>query len=160
MAVATGPEATWVCDGCAGANPVGTRFCGHCGRPVTGAPAAPAAPPAQRRLVTAVFADISGFTELTGRLDPDEVAEVIDRVVRSLADVVGRHDGWIEKYAGDALLALFGAPRSHEDDAERALAVALEMHEALDALRPGLPSHARQLELHVGVNSGHGIARI
>lgn len=160
MAVAIGPEATWVCDGCAGANPAGTRFCGHCGRPAAGAPAAPPAPPAQRRLVTALFADISGFTELTGRLDPDEVAEVIDRVVRSLADVVGRHDGWIEKYAGDALLALFGAPRSHEDDAERALAVALDMHETLDALRPALPAHARHLQLHVGVNSGHGIARI
>jgi adenylate cyclase len=113
----------------------------------------------ERRLVTALFADISGFTPLASRLDPEELMEVIDPVVSMLSSVVGRYDGFVEKFAGDALLALFGAPVAHEDDAARALRVALEMHRELARLRSELPN-AEDLTLHVGVNSGHGIARI
>jgi tetratricopeptide (TPR) repeat protein len=76
-----------------------------------------------------------------------------------LSSIVGRYDGFVEKFAGDALLALFGAPVAHEDDAARALRVALEMHRELARLRTELPD-AENLTLHVGVNSGHGIARI
>jgi len=113
----------------------------------------------ERRLVTALFADISGFTPLASRLDPEELMEVIDPVVSMLSSVVGRYEGYVEKYAGDALLALFGAPVSHEDDAARALRVAQEMHRELARIRTDLP-HAGDLTLHVGVNSGHGIARV
>ncbi len=113
----------------------------------------------ERRLVTALFADISGFTPLASRLDPEDLMEVIDPVVSMLSSIVGRYDGFVEKFAGDALLALFGAPVAHEDDAARALRVALEMHEELARLRTDLPN-AENLTLHVGVNSGHGIARI
>ena len=66
--------------------------------------------PEERRLVTALFADVSGFTSLADRLDPEELIEVIDPVITALSDIVGRYDGYVEKYAGDALLALFGAP--------------------------------------------------
>ena len=113
----------------------------------------------ERRLVTALFADISGFTPLASRLDPEELMDVIDPVVSMLSSIVGRYDGFVEKFAGDALLALFGAPVAHEDDAARALRVALEMHRELARLRTELPN-AENLTLHVGVNSGHGIARI
>jgi adenylate cyclase len=113
----------------------------------------------ERRLVTALFADISGFTPLASRLDPEELMEVIDPVVSMLSSIVGRYDGFVEKFAGDALLALFGAPVAHEDDAARALRVALDMHAELARLRTELPN-AENLTLHVGVNSGHGIARI
>jgi adenylate cyclase len=85
---------------------------------------------------------------------------VIDPVVSALSSVVGRYDGFVEKFAGDALLALFGAPVSHDDDAARALSVALEMHAELERMKDVLPEDARDLTLHVGVNSGHGIARI
>jgi class 3 adenylate cyclase len=113
----------------------------------------------ERRLVTAIFADISGFTPLAARLDPEELMDVIDPVVSMLSSIVGRYDGFVEKFAGDALLALFGAPVAHEDDANRALRVALEMHRELARLRCELPN-AEDLTLHVGVNSGRGIARI
>jgi adenylate cyclase len=113
----------------------------------------------ERRLVTALFADISGFTPLASRLDPEELMEVIDPVVSMLSSIVGQYEGFVEKFAGDALLALFGAPVAHEDDAARALRVALEMHQELARLRTELPN-AENLTLHVGVNSGHGIARI
>jgi adenylate cyclase len=156
------------------------RFCGHCGTPHEAAAtpdasqtlrsfvAQPVADrlveaggeiPEERRLITALFADVSGFTSLADRLDPEQLLEVIDPVISGLSSVVGRYEGYVEKFAGDALLALFGAPVSHEDDAERALLVALEMHRELARLCEELP-HDAELTLHCGVNSGHGIARI
>ena len=115
--------------------------------------------PEERRLITALFADVSGFTSLADRLDPEQLLDVIDPVISHLSSIVGRYEGYVEKFAGDALLALFGAPVAHEDDAERALLVALEMHAELARLCDELP-HRPELTLHVGVNSGHGIARI
>jgi class 3 adenylate cyclase/tetratricopeptide (TPR) repeat protein len=174
---------TWVCANCGGENPTGMKFCGHCGTPmVAPAPdseqdvadalrsfvAGPVADklveaggtlPEERRLITALFADVSGFTSLADRLDPEQLLEVIDPVISGLSSVVGRYGGYVEKFAGDALMALFGAPVSHDDDAARALRVALEMHSELARLVGDLP-HQAELTLHVGVNSGHGIARI
>jgi class 3 adenylate cyclase/tetratricopeptide (TPR) repeat protein len=178
----------WACAACGGTNPEGTRFCGHCGAPAgsagRGVPTSPdegdvadalrsfvAGPvadrlleaggniPEERRLVTALFADVSGFTALADRLDPEQLLEVIDPVISALSSVVGRHGGYVEKFAGDALMALFGAPVSHEDDAARAVRTALEMHSELDRVVAKLP-HEADLTLHVGINSGHGIARI
>ncbi len=114
----------------------------------------------ERRLITALFADISGFTALAQRVDTEQLLEIIDPVVARLSSIVGRYEGYVEKFAGDALLALFGAPVTHEDDAERALRVAIEMHEELARIREEIGGEASGLTLHVGVNSGHGIARI
>ena len=114
---------------------------------------------AEIRLVTALFADVSGFTALAERLDPEQLLAVIDPVVTRLADVVARYEGYVEKFAGDALLALFGAPVSHEDDTERAVRVALEMQTELERIRHEL-SNTQDLTLHIGINTGHGIARI
>jgi class 3 adenylate cyclase/tetratricopeptide (TPR) repeat protein len=175
---------SWACASCGGDNPQGTKFCGHCGAPADTAAAAigdadvaealrsfvagPVAErlveagghfPEERRLVTALFADVSGFTSLADRLDPEQLLEVIDPIIAALSSVVGRHGGYVEKFAGDALMALFGAPVSHEDDAGRAVRVALEMHEELARIIADLP-HEAELTLHVGINSGHGIARI
>ncbi len=172
----------WACASCGGENPGGMRFCGHCGTPrpadVGDSPAAPSPPgPAtvppepsrppeptrpteERRLITALFADVSGFTALAQRVDTEELQAIIDPIIASLSDVVAAHDGWIEKYAGDALLALFGAPTAHDDDAERALDTAIELHRALELTKADLPEAAAGLTLHVGVNSGHGIARM
>jgi len=115
--------------------------------------------PDERRLITSLFADVSGFTPLSERLDPEQLVEVIDPLITGLSEVVGRYEGVVDKYAGDALLALFGAPVSHEDDAERALHVALEMHRELARIAADLP-HGDLLSLHIGVNSGHAIARV
>jgi class 3 adenylate cyclase/tetratricopeptide (TPR) repeat protein len=115
--------------------------------------------PEERRLITALFADVSGFTPLADRLDPEQLLEVIDPVIAGLSRIVARYEGYVDKFAGDALLALFGAPVTHEDDAARALIVALEMHAEVERLCSELP-YEPELTLHVGVNSGHGIARI
>ncbi len=158
---------------------MGTGFCGYCGasRALKGAArvddliarlsrgqvpeqARDGRPTEQRRLVTALFADISGFTALGGEVDPEALTEIVDRIVSVLSEVVGRYEGYVDKYAGDALLAFFGAPTSHEDDAARAIAVALEMHAGFDAMRASLPPEAHQLGLSIGINTGHAIARV
>src|SRR5215212_8338755 len=183
----TAVAAWWTCASCSGENPPGTNFCGHCGRPAEAAAATAAASaedvsetlrsfvagqvaerlvetggvlPEERRLITALFADVSGFTTLADKLDPEQLLEVIDPLISALSSIVGRYEGYVEKFAGDALLALFGAPVSHEDDAQRALHVALEMHREIERIRGELGPDASDLTLHVGVNSGHGIARV
>lgn len=146
---------SWTCGSCGAENVPGTRFCGYCGasRGVTTAPE-------ERRLITALFADLSGFTSLAERLDAEQLLEVIDPIIAALSEVVQRYEGYVEKYAGDALLALFGAPVAHDDDAERGLRAALDMHEELARAAERLPPDLRGLTLHVGVTSGHGIARM
>src|SRR4029079_2263926 len=112
----------------------------------------------ERRMVTALFADISGFTTLSERIDdPEELHEIIAPVISGMAAIAERYEGFIAKYAGDALLVFFGAPVAHADDADRALHVALEMHAALPGLLAKLPEDARGLELHIGVNTGRVI---
>jgi class 3 adenylate cyclase/tetratricopeptide (TPR) repeat protein len=147
----------WPCSSCGGGNPDGTRFCGHCG-----APSSDGRLPGleeERRQVTALFADLSGFSHLATALDPERLAEVIDPILAELAEVVLRYGGHVEKFAGDALLALFGAPVSHEDDAGRAQLAALDMHAAARrwSATPGLPPSG--LPLHIGVNTGQVVAR-
>ena len=148
------------------------RFCSRCGAPApTGGtlgfvPAevqsrvAAGGPSEERRLLTALFADVSGFTALAERLDVEDLMDVIDPLLARLGAIVAAHEGFVNKYAGDALLAVFGAPIAHEDDPERALRASLEMHGAVDALRARLPEEARGLALRVGVSSGHGVVRV
>src|SRR5215211_7512637 len=145
----------WTCGSCGKDNVPGTRYCGYCGVRADAAWA-----PEERRLITALFADLSGFTSLAERLDAEQLLEVIDPIVAALSAIVGRYDGYVEKYAGDAVLALFGAPVAHDDDSERALRAALEMHAELERICRGLPADQASLTLHVGVTSGHGIARM
>ena len=111
----------------------------------------------ERRRVTALFADVSGFTSLAGRLETEELLAVVDPVIAGLAGIVDRYGGYLEKFAGDALLALFGAPVAHEDDAVRALRVAAEMHASIAELSTS--PEASGLSLHVGVNTGVVVAR-
>ena len=149
----------WSCARCAGSNPDGTRFCGHCGtaRATSDAEARAAAlAPVvdERREVTSLFADISGFTTLADTLEPEELHGIIRPVIAGLAAIAERYEGYMVKYAGDALLVFFGAPVAHEDDPERALLVALEMHATLPELAKGLRAEAADLELHIGIATG------
>ncbi|MGH7570341.1 MAG: adenylate/guanylate cyclase domain-containing protein [Gemmatimonadota bacterium] len=108
-----------------------------------------------RREVVVLFGDLSGFTALSERLDPEEVSLLMQGLLRELANVVYRYEGYVDKYIGDAIMALFGAPIAHENDAERAVLAALDMLE-VTARRSEGSTHP--LSLRVGLNLGEVVA--
>ena len=134
-----------------------------CGTPVdAGAPARapPPEPPAaalpeERRQVTVVFADLSGYTAVAERMDPEAVKGLVERCLRRLGEEVERYGGRVDKYIGDNVMAIFGAPVAHEDDAERAVRAALGMQAAMAEINDGLDdTHGVSFALRVGVNTG------
>src|SRR6185437_9012457 len=86
----------------------------------------------ERKQVTVLFADISGFTALGERLDPEDVVTLTNEVLKELAEAVYQYEGYIDKFVGDAIMAVFGAPVAHEDDPERALRTGLAMRERME----------------------------
>ena len=112
------------CPACGTSHPAGARFCAECGAPLQAAGAATpaaAAAVAERRLVSVLFADLVGFTTLSEGRDPEEVRELLSRYFEVARTLVGRYGGTIEKFIGDAVMAVWGAPVAREDDAERAV---------------------------------------
>jgi class 3 adenylate cyclase/tetratricopeptide (TPR) repeat protein len=124
--------------------------------PVPG-PEAVSIPPEERRQVTVLFADLSGYTAFAERMDPETVKSLVDRALLRLGQEVERYGGTVDKYIGDNVMALFGAPVAHEDDAERAVRAGLGMQAAMDEVNDGLPDGAH-FALRVGVNTGEVLA--
>jgi adenylate cyclase len=105
--------------------------------------------------VTVLFSDITGFTSLASRLHPRQLVELLNVYFPVMADIVFRHEGTLEKYIGDALMAVWGAPFSQPDDADRALRAAVEMQRALAALNTRWRAQGQpELQIHVGLNTG------
>ena len=134
-------------------------------QPPAQAPAAPLLPAdgagreADRRQVTVLFADLSGFTTLGERLDPEDVRAFQNALFEMLAEAIARFDGFVEKFVGDAVMAVFGAPVAHEDDPQRALEAALDMLERSARLSQGWAARVGQpVTLHVGVHTGPVVA--
>ena len=98
-----------ICPGCGEDNPDRFRLCGFCGTPLSTAPA----PREQRRTVTVVFCDLKDSTKLGERLDPEALREVVNRYFAAMREVLESHGGTIEKFIGDAVMAVFGIPRLH-----------------------------------------------
>jgi adenylate cyclase len=114
---------------------------------------------ADRRPVTVLFADLAGFTTLGERLDPEEIRTLQGELFEEMTAIIKRYDGFVEKFVGDAVMAVFGAPAAHEDDPERALHAALAMHERVAALsRRWERGLGAPLQLHVGVHTGPVVA--
>ncbi|MFZ4427902.1 MAG: adenylate/guanylate cyclase domain-containing protein [Saprospiraceae bacterium] len=109
----------------------------------------------ERKLVTVMFADISGFTALSETMDPEQVRALMNGCFDYLVPVIQAHEGTIDKFIGDEIMALFGAPIAHERHAELACAAGLEMFRALEDFNR---KHQTTLELHIGINSGLVIA--
>ena len=101
--------------------------------------------------VSVLFSDISGFTAMSSTMAPRDVVGILNRYFPVMASIVFKHEGTLEKYIGDALMAIWGAPASHPDDADRALRAALEMRRALRLLNADLP---QPLDVHMGLNAG------
>jgi len=119
------------------------------------------APQEERRLVTALFCDLVGFTPLSERLDPEEVRDIQANYFSSMAEQIERYGGTVEKYAGDAVLALFGVPVAHEDDAERAVLCALGMQAAIEPVAEQARKRWNvEPALRVGVNTGEVVSGV
>ena len=113
----------------------------------------------ERRQVTVVFADVSGFTALSETLDPEEVASFMNECLRDLAEAVYQYEGMVDKFIGDCIMAVFGAPIALEDDAERALHAALSMRNRVELFNKRRHDQLKEpLALHIGINSGMVIA--
>jgi class 3 adenylate cyclase len=135
----------WVCASCGQENPDGFKFCGNCGAPL----AAPTPAREVRKVVTIVFCDLTGSTALGDRTDPETLRATMRGYYDEMRTILERHGGTVEKFVGDAVMAVFGVPVSREDDALRAIRAAWEMRTAVGDL--GL--HAR-----IGVNTGEVVA--
>ncbi|MGB8649328.1 MAG: adenylate/guanylate cyclase domain-containing protein, partial [Mycobacteriales bacterium] len=136
----------------------GARFCFSCGSPLPGGPSADLEN--ERRVVTVLFGDLSDFTSWAEDLDPERVGVVTDRVLASLAGIVTEYGGHVDKLVGDGLMAVFGAPTAHEDDAERAVRAAAKMQAAVRRLVAEESGGGRQLGLRVGLNTGEVVAGV
>src|SRR5215216_5227741 len=143
------------CVDCGQDNPGGFRFCGACGASLTG----PAPDPAEeRRLVTVLFCDLVDFTARSDQADPEDVGALLLPYHTRLRAEIERFDGTLDKFIGDAVMAVFGAPVAHEDDAERAVRCALGMLAAIQELNQTDPS--LDLAVRIGINTGEALVRL
>jgi class 3 adenylate cyclase/tetratricopeptide (TPR) repeat protein len=126
------------------------------GAETTAPPATPARTIAlpERRQLTVMFCDLVGSTELSTRLDPEDLRDVMQRFQEACVEVIDRYGGHIGNYIGDGILAYFGYPRAHEDDAQRAVRAGLGMVEAIAALNGTVPHEGVELAIRVGINTG------
>ena len=142
------------CPSCGAANSADAKFCGECATALNPSAVAtsasrppvavvePPAPIAERRLVSILFADLVGFTTLSEGRDAEDTRELLSRYFDLSREVIGRYGGTVEKFIGDAVMAVWGAPTAHEDDAERAVRAALELVVAIEGLGPGIKARA------------------
>ena len=156
-----------VCPACGAANAPLAKFCGECGSALvvaaaafgTSAPARGQPPVAERRLVSVLFADLVGFTTLSESRDSEEVRELLTRYFETCSRLIGLYGGTVEKFIGDAVMAVWGTPTATEDDAERAVRAALDLVAAVSALgdevgEPALRARAGVLTGEAAVTLG------
>jgi class 3 adenylate cyclase len=141
-----------VCPACDEPNPGRADFCSACGAPLS----LPAE--ADRRVVSVLFADLSGYTQLSEQLDAEEVHQLIADCLDRLSQCIARWGGYVDKFIGDCIMALFGAPTAYENEPERAVRAALDMQVALSQW---LDRNAGELaddeflpQLRIGINTG------
>src|SRR5215472_9269035 len=156
-----GVSLTTLCPKCSAPNQPGERFCGECGTAL--GDAAPAAAPAgtapvaasatgERRHLTVLFCDLVGSTEIAARLDPEEWRELIAGYHRAAAEAITRYGGHVAKYLGDGVMAYFGWPEAHENDAERAARAGLAIVEEVSKFNQ--QSTGTNISVRVGIDSG------
>ncbi len=143
------------CAQCGAPVVAGARFCLECGTPLTGAGGPTVVTPvpvSERRLVSVLFADLVGFTPLSEHRDPEEVRELLSQYFERCRTLIERYGGTVEKFIGDAVMAVWGTPVAREDDAERAVRAALSLTQAVTLLgtEDGMP----ELRIRAGVLTG------
>ena len=147
-----------ICSKCRFSNLPQFKFCGQCGQKLNGEKIKKEVQPgleSERKHVTALFSDMCDYTALSEKLDPEEVKEITRKIFGDISNIVAKYDGFIEKYAGDSVMALFGVPGVHEDDPIRAIKAACEIHHCVDELSREISSDIGQsIRMHSGINTG------
>jgi class 3 adenylate cyclase/tetratricopeptide (TPR) repeat protein len=144
-----------ICARCGQGNPDGFRFCGACGAPLE--PEVPE-PLEERKVVSILFCDLVGFTARSERTDPEDVRSILLGYHAASRREIERFGGTVEKFIGDAVMAVFGAPTAHEDDAERSVRAALRITEAIAEMNEGRPG--LDLSVRIGVNTGEAVVAV
>ena len=147
-----------LCPACGKSNPSGSKFCDECGQDLRTHPDSTSKKKTEtqqqdanlqidedqtclpiegeRKHVTVLFSDMSGYTAMSERLDPEEGKDITTQLFDKISKIISKYEGFIEKYAGDAVMALFGATKTHEDDPVRAIHAAKEIHQLVNSLSP------------------------
>jgi class 3 adenylate cyclase len=150
------------CQTCGHEIPETAKFCAECGMSLQGSGKAlseqtktdyPPAP--ERKQVTVLFSDLTGYTAITEKVDPELLKELTGSIFAGVKEIVARYDGFIERVMGDGVVVFFGVPQSHEDDAIRAVHTALEIHDLVKALSPHYEALVGSpISMHSGINTG------
>ncbi len=143
-----------LCPACGAANGPAVKFCGECGTPLAEHVPSPAQPTAERRRVSVLFADLVGFTAASEGRDAEETRELLSRYFEAARTLIERYGGTVEKFIGDAVMAVWGAPTATEDDAERAVRAALDLVAVVSELDPALQARAGVLTGEAAVTVG------
>ncbi|HTD47454.1 MAG TPA: adenylate/guanylate cyclase domain-containing protein, partial [bacterium] len=146
--MACGARLSQACGACGTENPLGAGYCLTCGTSLAGAETT------ERRLVSVVFADIVGSTSLASRMDPEPMRGILGEFSSAMREEASRHGGTVEKFVGDAIMAVFGLPQAHEDDPQRAVRAAVAMQRRMAALRTKIG----EVHIRIGVSTGEVIA--
>ena len=146
------------CTECGTENPPAAKFCFSCGTAMAQAPAPPAAPSEERKVITAIFVDLVGSTARSENLDPEDVKALVAPYHAKVRGELEGHGGTFEKFSGDAILALFGTPKAHEDDPERAIRAALAVGRGIAELN----EEDEWLDLHtrIGIHTGEALVML
>ena len=165
------------CPNCKTEIPIGRKFCGKCGhnlkyaKELSNLSSEPETPPlkptdekltsdatpitGERKHITVLFSDLIGYTAISERLGPEEAKEITTRIFNEISKIISKYEGFIEKYAGDAVMGLFGAIKAHEDDPIRAIQAAREIHSYVESISPQYEKRIKQpLSMHTGINTG------
>jgi len=166
-----------LCPSCNSLSPLSFKYCGECGhslipakeiseqkseyenlpsRPSNKKSSSDVAPfEGERKHVTVLFSDLTGYTAMSERLDPEEVKNITTHIFDEISKIISKYEGFIEKFAGDAVMALFGATTAHEDDPVRAISAAREIHNFVNSLSPKYEEMIEHpLSMHTGINTG------
>ncbi len=165
------------CPGCGRVNQPGSKFCNECGHrfkptrepfdeiieneslPISHSTEKPSIDKTsiagERKHVTVLFSDLIGYTAMSEHLDPEDVKEITSLIFGEIAQVIAKYEGFIEKFIGDAVMAVFGIPKAHEDDPVRAIKAAKEIHSLVESFSPKFQNKIEQrLSMHTGINTG------